>query len=743
MRASGIGLLVLGALAGSTAEGTAQNWEAADAVEIRRTAYGVPHIRAQDLFGAGFGLGYAESEDHGEPVFEGFLRARGKLALHRGLEAVGSDLIRRRTFVMAERTWRRLSPDVRSMMEGFAAGVEHYLALHPEEAIPALELPLTGLDVHAMHIGWFSPGAVRRALDLAAAADSVAEAGSAGEGSGDPTPEMRRDAASGGVDDLRIEDAFARLEAPTGSNAWALDPTRTKSQTAMLLRNPHLSWDAGYYEAHLTVPGVLDFYGDFRIGGLFGIISGFNRNLGWTTTNNNPDLTEIYRIRKDPDLPAHYRLDGVSYPLRRETVVVEVRDEARFASSQGLGTEVRAYWRTHVGPVIHETDDEVWVVRSADDGEFRRAEQFLAMMRSQDLEEWLSAMREQRIGSSNYTYADRAGNIFYVWNAKLPSLPHPWTRDLPVMATSSTDLWDEVVRFDRLPQLLNPAGGYLRNENDPPYWTNLNEPLARERFTENMPDPRLRLRSQLSLAMLHGDWKWDLEDMVDAKHTPRMMLAERVKAELVAAVRLGDASGAARSAAELLSRWDNTASAESRGSSLFELWFARYVATTDSTALFAEPWSPRAPATTPHGIGSPRNAVRALEWAVEEATRRWGGWDVSWGEVHRVRHGDVDVPVSGCSGALGCFRVLSFADDEDGKRRVRGGDGWVFAVEFGQTPRAYSVLAYGQSSRVDSPHYDDQAEMFARGQMKRVAFTEADIALQLLRTYSPGREVEP
>ncbi len=65
-----------------------------------------------------------------------------------------------------------------------------------------------------------------------------------------------------------------------GSNAWALAPSRTRSGRAILLRNPHLAWTAGYYEAHVTVPGVLDFYGDFRIGGPLIVIGGFNRHLG-------------------------------------------------------------------------------------------------------------------------------------------------------------------------------------------------------------------------------------------------------------------------------------------------------------------------------------------------------------------------------------------------------------------------------------------------------------------------------
>ncbi len=704
----------------------AQNWAAADAVEIRRTAYGVPHIKAQDLFGAGFGLGYAESEDHGQPVFEGFIRARGHWARHRGYEGVGSDMVRRRTYALAERTWRRLDPDVRHMMEGFAAGVQHYLDLHPEEAPSALEPPLRGVDVHAMQIGSYSERDVRRAIA------SVAE--------------PQDSTSSSGVDaeSLDLEAAFAAWDPEVGSNAWALDGTRTKGQAAMLLRNPHLNWDAGYYEAHLTVPGVLDFYGDFRIGGLFGIIGGFNANLGWTTTNNAPDLTEVYRLRKDARVPSHYLLDGVSYPLRVETVAVDVVDPQRYRSSQGRGTEVRTFRTTHVGPVVRETAREFWIVRSTEDGEFRRSEQFLAMMRAKDLEEWRAAMREQRIGASNYTYADRAGNIFYVWNAKLPSLPHPWTRDGPVLARRTEDLWNELVRFDRLPQLLNPTGGYVRNENDPPYWTNLNEPLVPGSFVENMPDPRLRFRSQLSLSLIHGGPgapRWDLSDMVTAKHSPRMLLAERIKNDLVNAARVADATPETRSAAELLTRWDNTVSLDSRGSTLFELWFARYVATTDSTRVFRDPWSADEPTGTPRGLGNPANAVAALEWAMEEATRRWGSWDVPWGEVHRVRWGDVDVPVSGCSGALGCFRVLNFRDDDDGRRVVRGGDGWVLAVEFGEVPRAMSVLAYGQSGREDSEHFSDQAEMFARGELKPVAFTESDIASQLIRSYAPGREL--
>jgi acyl-homoserine-lactone acylase len=50
------------------------------------------------------------------------------------------------------------------------------------------------------------------------------------------------------------------------------------------------------------------------------------------------------------------------------------------------------------------------------------------------------------------------------------------------------------------------------------------------------------------------------------------------------------------------------------------------------------------------------------------------------------------------------------------------------------------VLAYGESANPDSPHHADQAEMFARAQLKRVAFTEEEIARDLVNRYRPGRE---
>jgi acyl-homoserine-lactone acylase len=381
----------------------------------------------------------------------------------------------------------------------------------------------------------------------------------------------------------------------------------------------------------------------------------------------------------------------------------------------------------------------VYILRAAADGELRGGEQFLRMMRATSLAEWKDAMRIRARLNSSFTYADRAGNILYVWNAAIPSLPHASGGDsLAVPARRTADVWTHYVPFDSLPQVLNPKGGYVHNENDPPYLTNLRQPLDRAKYPAYFPDSRLGLRSQLAVDLIDTDRKLSLEDVVALKHSYRMLLAERVRDDLVKAVRAATPSPDVARAIDVIARWDGTVAPDSRGGVLFEIWWRRYVAGARPDTMYAEPWSAAAPTSTPRGIRFASRAIDAFTWSVAETARRHGSADVSWGAVHRVRRGSVDVPVGGCSGDIGCFRVLQYRADTDGKLQAVGGDGWILAVEFGAEPRAYSVLAYGESPREDSPYFSDQAAMFARGELKKVAWSERDVAAQTVKRYRPG-----
>ena len=148
-----------------------------------------------------------------------------------------------------------------------SAGVNAYLVLHEAEFPASVAPDFTGHDAAALWVDETTESKIRRF-----------RAGQA----------ARRAA----------QDSLTALD--RGSNAWAFGPGRTTSGRAILLRNPHLSWDAGYYEVHVTVPGVINFYGDCRVGHPLYYTGGFNEHLGWATTNNDPDLEEVYALDVDP-----------------------------------------------------------------------------------------------------------------------------------------------------------------------------------------------------------------------------------------------------------------------------------------------------------------------------------------------------------------------------------------------------------------------------------------------------------
>jgi acyl-homoserine-lactone acylase len=680
-------------------------------VEVIRTSYGVPHIYADNFRALGYALGYLQLEDYGDRVPIILLGARGEMARHQGPGALEADFVNRPYYLRAVETYTRIDADTRDVYEGFAAGVNRYIALHPEEFPAWMRPEFTGYDVAAAYVYRTSQATIRRW--------------------------MRR-LTDAGRPPLADPEEPDRLE--VGSSAWALAPGRTTSGAAILLRNPHLSWNAGYWEAHVVVPGRLDFYGDFRIGGPIGIVGGFNQQLGFATTNNDVNTEELYALELDPQRADHYLFDGASIPIRREPITVSYAN----GGSQALATRERL--TTHLGPALHRDQEKIYVLRAAEDGAYRGGDQFLRMMQARSLAEWEGAMRLRAHPGSNFIYADAAGNILYLWNAAIPARPHPAGGGNAVAAARTDEIWTALHDLDALPQLLNPLGGYVRNENDPPWLTNLRQPLVAADFPPYFePDGPLSLRSQHSALLIDNDMRFSLEDVVRLKHSDRMLLADRVKNDLTAAVRAAlregtfgdDDNVTIANAVALIESWNNTAAAASRGAVLFAEWWRLYVEGVEGEP-FAESWRADAPLSTPRGLRHPELAGARFADAVRQTAARFGSWDVAWGDVHRVRRGNVNEPVSGCSGALGCFRVLNFSAGDDGRRVAAGGDGWVLAVEFTSPPRAYSILAYGQSLMTNSPHHDDQAALFARGEMKPVAYTRADVDRDAVRQYRPG-----
>lgn len=682
--------------------------------EIRRDAFGVPHVKGETVPAAVYGFAYAQAEDQIGNIMKRMLNARGELAKHFGPGMVERDVFAKRYHIHdGGEGLTHMTPEVRELYEAYAVGVNAYIADHREE-LPEWIEPITPGDVL---------GASRAALmgfvfnrDNIIAKIQAANSPAAPADSADP-------AAPAGSAETR------------GSNMFALAPDRTTGGRAILMGNPHLSWDLTWYEGHLTVPGEYNIYGAAFVGGPVPTIA-FNDTLGWSHTVNYPDTEDVYVFREDPAKADHILYDGASHALTPVEFTIEVRTET------GIEAQDYLFWESEFGPVVHRHEGKAWVLKSSVMGENGFVEQWYRMGRAKDLEEFLEALDMNSIPMFNVIYADGDGHILYRWMARLPRRPPGQDGKAEVEVTDSSVVWSEVHPAIDMPQLLNPSGGSVHNANDAPWYTTLDQILPAENYPGYMEAPRLRLRSQHGLQLLAGTEKFTLDDVISAKYSLKVLAADRLRDDLVAAARTVSESladmerrAALVGAAEALAAWDGRTERDSRGGTLFHLWWTSY--TKDNEAIWAAPWTAADAMGTPRGLGDKARAVADLEAAAAECHERFGALDVAWGDAHRLRRGSLDVPMNGGPGDIGSYRVIDYKKAEDGKEVAYGGDGWVFAVEFGDVPVAKSILVYGQSERDDAAHATDQVERFIEGRLKDVLFTEEAVEAGTVERYRP------
>jgi acyl-homoserine-lactone acylase len=67
------------------------------------------------------------------------------------------------------------------------------------------------------------------------------------------------------------------------------------------------------------------------------------------------------------------------------------------------------------------------------------------------------------------------------------------------------------------------------------------------------------------------------------------------------------------------------------------------------------------------------------------------------------------------------------------------GNSFVAVVQFGARPKAWAVMAGGQSGDTRSSHFANQIERYAGGKLRPINFETADLKGHTDRAYRPGQ----
>ncbi len=674
-------------------------------VRIVRDAWGVPHIHGRRDADVAYGLAFAHSEDDFLTIQKVLLATRGRLASIDGFDAAPIDFMVQWMGVwdaVHEGYERELSPATRAIAEAYAVGVNHYAALHPDEVLPGV-VPATGKDLVAgfvLKMPLFY-GFQQTLLELF-------------------EEDRKRELAL-----QPTERAFHlgddRPQPPLGSNAVAVAPARSADGATRLLVNSHQPYTGpvAWYEVRLHSEEGWDVAGGVFPGSPL-MLHGTNRHLGWASTVNQPDLSDVYVLETDPADPDRYRYDGGwrDFEKGEASFAVRLLGRLRWPARREL-------LRSAHGPALRRPHG-TYAVRFVGEGELRALEQYYRMNKATNLDEWLAAMELQALPSVNFVYADREGNIGYVYNARSPKRKPGWDWQAYLPGDRSDLVWTETHPFSETPQLLNPPSHFVVSANHDPFRaTSDPHNLAREDYEESRGiETRMTNRALRALELYGGDASITAEEFRAYKYDKQyseQSEARRIVEEVLAASpeELGRDPDLLRGQ-EILSGWDLRADASSRSAAL-----GIVTATPVVVAMM------RGADPVP-SIDAYRDAVAAL-------LRHHGRLDPTWGEVNRFRRGKLDLPADGGPDVLRALE--SFVLDDHGTYDVRSGDCFVMFVEWDRAGaiRVETIHQYGSATLdAGSPHYADQVPLFLQEKTKPMPWSLDEVLPTATRDYAPG-----
>lgn len=724
--------------------------------DIRRTAFGVPHIRAENERGLGFGIGYAYAQDNLCLLANEIVTVNGQRSRYFGPEQFTVEQRENRvsdlfftwlnTPEAVKTFWDAQPAQVRNLVAGYAAGYNRYLAERREQGLPQQCQGEWVRDIAAEDLVKLT-----RRLLVEGGVGQFAEA-LAGATPPQATAQLDSSAKAYQLADARLQ----RFALDRGSNAVAVGSERSFNGRGMLLANPHFPWVGGmrFYQMHLTIPGKLDVMGA-ALPGLPMINIGFNQHLAWTHTVDSSKHFTLYRLQLDPKDPTRYLLDGKSLPLDKQTVTVQVKQ----ADGQVVPVS-RDVYSSQFGPIVQWPGKLDWdhqyaySLRDANLDNDRVLTQWYAMNQASSLKALQDSVHKiQGIPWVNTLAVDDKGQTLYMNLSVVPNVsadklakcsdPRIGLQMIVLDGSNSACAWDidpqaaqkGIYAASQLPQLLRKD--FVQHSNDSAWLANPAQPLTGFSPLISQDGQPLGLRSRFALERLSALGKKgplavkDLQQMV---MDDNVYLATQVLPDLLkfCAADLGADAAALKPVCVSLKGWDGRANLDSGiGLVHFQNIMQALQASPD---IWRVPFDPKDPQHTPRGLAIEQPTVsKALHEALltSAATAQKMGLkpETRWGDIQVVSNGAQQTAIHGGPGTLGIYNAIQSVPREDGKLEVISGTSYLQVVSFDDKgPHAQGLLAFSLSSDPESKYSRDQTQAFSKKQWSVLPFTEQQIA---------------
>lgn len=735
--------VLLGVSLCATARQVSEVQAGAMSADIRRTAFGIPHIRASDERGLGYGIGYAYAQDNLCLLANEVVTVNGQRARYFGAEQatleernnLTSDVFFTwlNTPQAVAAFWKAQTPQVQQRLEGYVAGYNRYLQERgatgrPMQCQGAWVRPINTADLVKLTRRLLVEGGVGQFAEALAGA----------------TPPQPGVAVQGRARAFEVATLNQqRFTLDRGSNAVAVGGERSFNGRGMLLANPHFPWIGGmrFYQMHLTIPGQLDVMGA-ALPGLPVVNIGFNQHVAWTHTVDTSKHFTLYRLTLDPKDPTRYLLDGKSIPMQKTQVTVQVK---------GAKPHTQTVYSSQFGPVVQWPGKLDWngqyafSLRDANLGNDRVLHQWYAMNQARSLKDLQASVHTlQGIPWVNTLAADDQGQSLYMNLSVVPNVsakklqqcsdPRAGLQLIVLDGAHSACAWDidpraaqpGIFPADQLPQL--ERKDYVQHSNDSAWMANPKAPLTGYSPVISQDQIALGARARFALQRLQDLDKQPISS-ADLQHMVldnQVYLADQVMPDLLKfCAQQTDAS--LNTLCTHLKDWDQKANLDS-GPGL-----VHFIHVLEQMQQVPDVWrvafDPRSAQTTPRGLAIERPEVAK---ALREAMLASVVQVTELGLKAGTRWGDIQVsgntPMHGGPQELGIYNAMQSVPRADGKREVVSGSSYLQIVTFDDNgPKAEGVLAFSLSSDPASPYFKDQTQAFSEKKLSPLPFTEQQI----------------
>jgi acyl-homoserine-lactone acylase len=699
----------------------------AHSVTIYRDTYGVPHVYGPTDASCVFGYIYAQAEDNFWQIEDSYIRALGRASEVYGDRTLADDMLNRALEIprLGKAEYDRTTGRSRELADAFADGINYFLAHNPQvkprlltHFEPWYTYAFSRFSLYQLFI--FGKSGVK-VDEIKTAVQALDSSGSAGSGT------VSLNIPLNGLEEPESEPIV-------GSNMWTVTPSRSASNHALLFINPHQPFfgPGQWYEGHVHSDEGWDMSGASFFGSPSPTI-GHNEYLGWSHTVNDPDVVDLF-IEKFDDAknPLAYRY-GDAY-----RTATEWTDTIGVKGAKGVEPKNFKFRKTHHGPIVTVREGKPLAIKLARLEEGGWVDEWYQMSKAKSMAEFKTAMAKCAIPMFNAMYADRDGNIFYIYNGAVPKRSTSFDWSKPVDGSNPAAEWQGYHSFDELPQLTNPKTGFMQNCNQTPFTTTAEGNPVKESFPVYMTHESDNARARISRRILSTNQKFTFDDWARAGFDTTVLESETLIPQLAGEwekLKSTDAARAAKldEAIAELKAWDHVSTIDSKAMTLFALWFER------GSRLLAQKakgdWL----------------RIRALEDVIADLNRDFGTWRVAWGEVNRLQRiqsggeletfsdSRISLPIAGAPGPVGIVNNFYTRPVAGQKRRYGvAGTSFVSVVEFGAKVQARSLLVFGESADTKSPNNFDQAQLYSKKEFKPAWFTLPEIKANSKRVYHPG-----